>query len=191
MLNHMAIRFQCPSCEQPIEIDDEWAEKPVACPFCRKTVTAPVGSTLHIQTVPVASPIASPSSFDAGLAVAPADVPTERRHALPIWALVLSVSAIVLNFAPLILFPEDVKQWDSPDASERVMEQMQKGQIPPGMLRLAALGFLDFLAWVSGGICGLISLRYRAQRRITFTSLALSLAFLLMMCAGVFVKFGG
>ena len=41
----MSIQFLCPACSQPIEIDDEWSARPVACPYCRKTITAPESST--------------------------------------------------------------------------------------------------------------------------------------------------
>src|SRR3990172_4295660 len=54
----MAIRFQCGACSQPIEVDDEWASKAVACPYCRKTVTAPSESTLgDLTRIPMASPL--------------------------------------------------------------------------------------------------------------------------------------
>lgn len=48
----MAIRFQCPSCQQPIETDDEWGGKLVNCPYCRNTVTAPLQSTLEVCSAP-------------------------------------------------------------------------------------------------------------------------------------------
>ena len=47
----MPIQFLCVSCEHPIEIDDEWAGKSVACPFCRNTVVAPVESTYEPPSV--------------------------------------------------------------------------------------------------------------------------------------------
>lgn len=59
----MAIRFQCPSCAQPIEVDDDLASRLVACPYCRKTVTAPATSTLSDPSqVPVAVPLAPASN---------------------------------------------------------------------------------------------------------------------------------
>ncbi len=55
---HMAIRFQCASCKQPIEIDDVWASRAVLCPFCRTTVGAPQTSTLtDLADIPSASPV--------------------------------------------------------------------------------------------------------------------------------------
>ena len=48
----MSIRFPCPSCAQPIETDDQWASKLVACPFCRNMVNAPAESTLAVEQPP-------------------------------------------------------------------------------------------------------------------------------------------
>src|SRR5580765_4777196 len=59
----MPIRFVCPSCQQPLEIDDQWAGQSVACPYCNRVVTAPATSTwTGGQQVPVASP--ARSAFD-------------------------------------------------------------------------------------------------------------------------------
>jgi hypothetical protein len=40
----MAIRFQCPACSQPIEVDDADANHQVVCFYCRAVVTAPAVS---------------------------------------------------------------------------------------------------------------------------------------------------
>jgi hypothetical protein len=53
----MAVRFPCASCRQPIEIDDAWAGSSVACPYCRKVITAPRESTWPPREIPVAAPI--------------------------------------------------------------------------------------------------------------------------------------
>ena len=46
------------ACSQPIEVDEEWASRTVACPYCRKTVTAPAESTLtDLDQAPMASPV--------------------------------------------------------------------------------------------------------------------------------------
>jgi hypothetical protein len=37
----MAIQFSCPACGQPIEVDDEYGEHRVSCPYCRNIVNAP------------------------------------------------------------------------------------------------------------------------------------------------------
>lgn len=42
----MVVQFSCPGCQQPIEVDQEWAGQHVACPFCQRVVTAPTDSTI-------------------------------------------------------------------------------------------------------------------------------------------------
>ncbi len=42
----MVVQFSCPGCQQPVEVDDDWAGQHVACPFCQRVVTAPTESTL-------------------------------------------------------------------------------------------------------------------------------------------------
>lgn len=53
----MAIRFNCPACQQPLEIDDGWAGQAVACPYCRRVVTAPQSSSWPSGNVPMAIPV--------------------------------------------------------------------------------------------------------------------------------------
>ena len=61
----MVIRFQCSACSRPIEVDDEWGGKPVACPYCAETVTAPRESTLDEGAVPIHPEIAQDEFADA------------------------------------------------------------------------------------------------------------------------------
>ncbi len=51
----MAIQFACAACQQPIEVDDAWANQTVSCPYCRRVVLAPAQSTLQLDMVPPAS----------------------------------------------------------------------------------------------------------------------------------------
>lgn len=51
----MVVQFRCPSCEKPIEIDDEYAGRQVTCPYCHDVVDAPTESTY--QSEPVARPV--------------------------------------------------------------------------------------------------------------------------------------
>ena len=52
----MAIQFNCPSCRQPIEVDDEHAGQVASCPYCRGVVTVPQTSTYQTEPVPAARP---------------------------------------------------------------------------------------------------------------------------------------
>ncbi len=53
----MAIQFRCTGCGQPIEVDDEFADRMVGCPFCKTTVQAPATGRLD-----------APNTNDEGLA---------------------------------------------------------------------------------------------------------------------------
>lgn len=57
----MAIRFACPSCRQPIEVDDDWAGQSAACPYCRHVVTAPAESSWPATDIPQAAPGGPPA----------------------------------------------------------------------------------------------------------------------------------
>src|SRR5512140_2444206 len=113
----MAIRFSCPSCAQPIEVDDNWGGQSVGCPYCRRVVTAPPQSNWPPAEVPLASPARplppqSAASAQPGFAPPPPPpgytgpfvqaVPGVPRSAPPTmsrsagWALVLAVASVVL-----------------------------------------------------------------------------------------------
>jgi hypothetical protein len=85
----MAIQFACPACQQPIEVDDEWADQTVSCPYCRRVVRAPAQSTLQIGVIPAASQPANTPADRAPVAPAamdptsPLPPPPPRGYASP------------------------------------------------------------------------------------------------------------
>jgi hypothetical protein len=52
----MAIRFYCPACTRPIEVDDEWVSRRVTCPYCRRVISAPSESLIGDAHVGVGGP---------------------------------------------------------------------------------------------------------------------------------------
>lgn len=50
----MAIRFNCPNCRQPIEVDDEIGGRSAACPYCRRVVNVPAESSYTEEAVDAA-----------------------------------------------------------------------------------------------------------------------------------------
>ena len=92
----MTIRFQCGSCSQPIEVDDEWSAKPVACPYCRKTVTAPIESTLGDPAAfQAATPIETVRPGVQPVPIHPdATPPPLAKNTLAIVSLALAISAV-------------------------------------------------------------------------------------------------
>ncbi len=89
----MAIQFACPSCREPIEIDDEWAGQAVTCPYCRHVVSAPTSSTWTASRPPTAAPVTPPPGpIPADLPAAPAD----GRSGSAVWALTLSITGCLM-----------------------------------------------------------------------------------------------
>jgi len=88
----MAIQFACPSCREPIEIDDEWAGQAVTCPYCRHVVNAPTTSTWTASRPPTAMPATPPPHPLAG------GIPAEagRRSGPAVWALTLSITGCLM-----------------------------------------------------------------------------------------------
>lgn len=70
----MAIQFPCPSCSQPIEVDDEYGGQTAACPYCRRVVNVPTESPDEIRPAAMARPTLSPAEGEVG--AEPREVPT-------------------------------------------------------------------------------------------------------------------
>lgn len=47
----MAIQFRCVGCNQPIEVDDDFANQQAECPYCHRVITVPDGSTLEQRRI--------------------------------------------------------------------------------------------------------------------------------------------
>jgi len=79
----MAIQFPCPSCSQPIEVDDEYAGQTAACPYCRRVVNVPTESPGEMRPAAMARPTLSPAEGEAR--AGPRAVPTgaEVRPEVP------------------------------------------------------------------------------------------------------------
>lgn len=56
----MPIQYSCPSCRQPIEMDDEFSGREATCPYCRTIGTVPPASTL-MAPVGAARPVGTPA----------------------------------------------------------------------------------------------------------------------------------
>lgn len=200
----MAIRFQCGSCRQPIEIDDEWASKLVACPYCRKTITAPAVSQLdEPDRIPTATPLRPPTS-DAGEGTIATQNASLQDHPnrIAIVAFALSCLMVVQVFAFSRIARDHEQEFQA--LIERT-EELQKEGVgafaanQQALLTLATSGDGTFPAWLLGysllpvGMigcwlgalaCGLIGVRRPRNRRWAVASLAL--AFLI-----VILKMGG
>lgn len=182
----MAIRFACPSCGQPIEIDDEWAGQSVACPYCRRVVAAPRESSWPPGNVPVAVPagaVSSPSARSALGGITPPPPPAGVAPSRPYagdyprpqgaglssagWALLLALFCGALSiFGWMIWFSpvmnatiEKAGTKATPDELSRTMQEIimsRKVPVSRGAGWMAGTGLL----------CGIAALALAARSMI-------------------------
>ena len=194
----MAIRFLCGSCSQPIEVDDEWVLKTVACPYCRKTVTAPPESTLEDPgQVPMASPLAVNVP-----APAPAPAPyhavssTNDRNRIALVALILACCSIgLLLVSQLILASHrlELEEFQEAMRGAKSLTESLEAQtaffdshpdalswLIPAMILVIASG----LTAVASVVCGVVGMRRPRRRRLAAAALAISGLIPIFFCCG-------
>ena len=202
----MAIRFQCGACSQPIEVDDEWASRTVACPYCRKTVTAPAESTLDdLGRIPVASPLTPSETAVPPSLTPPYPAPPLADHpnGIALVALGLASSVLVLFLIAGTVAARHRLEFES--LQEQVLELQEEGMgfvaatqqasaefyessggMPPGWM--IALVFLEVgggLAWLATIVCGLIAVRRPRRRGFAVASLVIAGLVPVLFCCGV------
>jgi hypothetical protein len=205
----MAIRFQCSSCGQPIEVDDEWAAKSVACPYCRKTITAPAESTLgDVSQIPMATPLAMPGRLDSAPGASAPPYPTtmplaHHPNPLALVAFGLSCFTLLLLFGAGAIASAHALEMES--LQERVLELQQSGTpmmvatqqamgeaykesggMPPRwMVLMGLMQMVALVTWVAALICGIIAVRRPRRRGWAVASLVTLGILPLMFCAGL------
>ncbi|MBI4719152.1 MAG: hypothetical protein HY763_15230 [Planctomycetes bacterium] len=191
----MAIRFLCSACAQPIEVDDEWSLKPVICPYCRKTVTAPRESTLDVaRGIPSASPISAPAG-----SFAPAPAPA-RGNALAVAALGFACFSLVLYATAATIMKSNFHEIEP--TIKTAMEAVEAGDMnrlveireafltqpggPPAWFVAFSVTFFGTgLAWVATLVCGLMGLRRAYRRKFAVASLLVAGLVPVLVCCGV------
>lgn len=196
----MAIRFLCSNCQQPIEIDDEWASKSVACPFCRTTVSAPAATTWDEPPhVPEAVPAGSlaPLTGEAALAeTGQAEPPSSKRLAVVAFALscftlgLLAAHVIYqrLHSEEFAAFSEELQRLmaETSSITDAVMAYTRAhgNSMPSWLIVLNLLGMTMMASCAASLVCGLIAVRRPSGRRLALTSLALSGLVPIVVCCG-------
>lgn len=186
----MAIRFACTACQRPIEIDDEWANRAVLCPYCRQTVTAPAASTIPADGVPPTA-----SGYETPPPQAPFAAARPAGNLIAVSALVAVVLAVVLMIlAGVVLAPhrpefkeiteamESGRSQDLVEAQQRFFER--HGGVPPWLLHAVVLFMGACLAWLAALVCGLLALRRTARRGWAVLALGLAATVPVLMCCG-------
>ena len=198
----MAIQFSCPSCRQPIEVDDDWANQEVSCPFCKKVVTAPEDTTLIAKAIPAARGVpeaegfgrqAEPrvGGFGGGGAGDGAVVAPLRR-----WGFILMVTGwiflgVVFFITAQKMVPLMQEALNDPNATPEkqqeammeVMEEFQKQSAGnPSLAMGMALGQgLAFLCLFGGLVLGILSIS-RGERPLGLQVVTIVFSTLPVLC---------
>ncbi len=162
----MAIQFSCTSCEQPIEVDDEYAGQTAACPYCRHLVTVPEQSTYQPRDAISARPAGPPDSYPADEAspqdrppdqgsVPPVPLPyhrtefTQRQQAartfgnfaLVCAAITIALFLVVFGYSMILGARMAAGTMPGPASFEKMAEELQQRPEMP---------------WLQGGQCGML-----------------------------------
>lgn len=180
----MTIQFVCPSCGNPIEIDSVWGGKPVACPYCHNTVSAPTQSTYEPSNeVPMAQPMVPISVSHPSAETVVVGPASSHPNNIAIWALVLSISWLVISLTTSVVAGTDMsdefggKQPSMGEIQKFTEEKIQSGDIPRWLITMMVGGCMSILIWIAGLVCAIFAALKPARRAMTIISFVF-LAFL-------------
>lgn len=191
----MAIRFRCSACSQPIEIDDEWASKTVACPYCRKTVTAPDTSTLDdLSQIPMATPVLGEATTPAPSTFASTN--TIPSNPIAVVAMILACCSIAMLVAGRVILdrhPDEMREFKEAVTAGASLNEQMSAQTKffethpgaerwffPAMMLLIGSGLASLIAIV----CGIIGLRRLTRRGLALAALLIAGPIPIFMCCG-------
>ncbi len=189
----MAIQFHCTGCSQPIEVDEEFAGRAAACPYCQRVVTVPATSTIEPQSAVVARPMSGVPQH--GPTVDPlADLSRRQAAAYGNYSLICTGLMLVLC---VVFFVRTMniafslgllRAGETPSASDqkRLMEAVGGDALVIG----PAYGALFFALF--GLVLGVASIRRAARANWRgITSCIVCGLYVLCQCGGVLTMMGG
>jgi len=187
----MAIQFQCAGCGQPIEIDDVWAGKTVACPYCRRTITAPLTSTLtDVGRIPTASPLSVVGT--AAVPYAPMAFKAENSNPLARTAFVLSCVMLgcwVSTWAVAAAHPTELaevgRQVQESGSGAVIQSFLRSGQPPGWMVAIGLLEMGGLLTGMASLVCAVLALRRPVRRLPAVLALIACGVVMFVMVAGL------
>lgn len=168
----MAIRFTCPSCNQPLEVDDAWAGQTVGCPYCRRVATTPMSSTWSGAEIRMASPAGPPPASAFAPPPPPMGYPADGRApaapssprpggASAVSAFVLTLVGMLLAFAGYLALIGSwgmaAQQKAGTNATQRELEETLREMMVSGQLQLVpTISVAFFIIGLLFGATGLI-----------------------------------
>lgn len=193
----MAIQFYCSSCSKAIEVDDEYANRAVTCPYCRTAVTTPSASDDSIarsnETAGEFRAEAEPSGSGASMGQVPPLPGSPAWTGAPVapagnalgWLSLAGVTFTLVTFSIIGGFVLTiVRDMDPAIQSDTVAMQkyMQESlEARPGLQMLSMLG--SCVVPVTAVICALASLSRRRQPKWPAIT-TLVVYFVCLLCLG-------
>jgi hypothetical protein len=179
-------------------VDDEWAQRAVACPYCRKTITAPSESTLgDLSRIPMASPLLAVGNAVALPAPASYAPPNPNANPLAVAAFILAAAMVILLLSRAMILAShalDLEQLQKdlqpkPGAAsgsqlQAVMEYVNAhgGQFPGWLVAVGVLQISAMAACAAAIVCGLLALRRTARRALAVIALVSCGCVVLLFC---------
>jgi len=205
----MAIRFQCGACSQPIEVDDEWALRAVACPYCRKTITAPSESTMDdLSRIPMASPLMAVGGAVALPTPAPSSYAPPDASANPpaVAAFILAAAMVIFLLSGAMIVAshtlelEQLQKELQPQPGAAAGSQVQSmmryfethgGRIPGWLMAVGVLQISAMAACAAAIVCGLLAVRRTTRRALAVIALVSCGCVVLLFCLNFAAAFAG
>lgn len=192
----MAIQFLCSSCRQPIEVDDDAANQPVTCPYCRQVTQVPAVSDPTVAAARASAPPPPPPSFTPlpstspeSVAYGPAPIPVpqlEQGNKLS-WAsfvvAIVSVICFIGIFGYILSVAATLPPNPTPEQMNAVVRERTAG---PATQAIAILGMCVLpVIGVGLGIAALVKRTKPLWPAIV--AMVIFSGFVLLSCAGVVV----
>lgn len=192
----MDVRFQCPACNQPIEVDGEWAGAAVACPYCQKTVTAPTSSTFQPSAPPpTAQPLAGAPGAYPGVATPGvySAIPPGGRNTVAVVGLSLAVAALLSALVVKVVISSHMDELREmgvmnatksfADNTATFTEWMQKqGGLPTWFMAIYLFTFLGLGTWVASLVCSIVAVRRPVRRNLAWASFGVLFVSMVALC---------
>jgi len=190
-------------------VDDEWAQRQVACPYCRRTITAPATSTIEPLTPPTAKPLGrigldertAEAAFGAAPPSGPPGTAIAEGNPYAVWALGTSIFAVLCLFGISAMILSQISGTVAPDStSEEIQEsfaelqkqwvsEAQKGKMPPVVAVLGLGTCATVMTWTAGLVLTVLALRRRARRQMSIAALVITLLLPLYLFISTIARF--
>jgi DNA-directed RNA polymerase subunit RPC12/RpoP len=183
----MPIQFLCTSCRQAIEVDDEFANMTVTCPYCSRVVIAPSRTDLASH-----SPPPPDAAVVAEAPIIPAQLAPPRPRSILGWVALACILAgilcgVYLRRTVTELLGDLDPQKASQDEVRKVLQERVKDR--PDVIYSALLTFCAFPP--AGLILAIVALAKGGRPRWpAILALCLLGGMVLLACAGVILQGG-